>query len=53
VSSKGGDSSLVHGGSRMDKLKVACIFAKVEIVKYVSNMCTVRLQLDLSCNLVG
>jgi hypothetical protein len=22
-------------------------------VRYVSNMCTVRLQLDLSCNLVG
>jgi hypothetical protein len=53
VSSKGGDSSLVHGGLRMDKLKVACKFAKVEIVRYVSNMCTVRLQLDLSYNLVG
>jgi hypothetical protein len=38
VSSKGGNSSLVHGGSRMDKLKVACIFAKVEIVIYVSNV---------------
>jgi hypothetical protein len=37
----------------MNKLKVACIFAEVEIVKYVSNMCTVQLQLDLSSNLVG
>jgi hypothetical protein len=37
----------------MDKLKVVCIFAKVEIVRYVSNMCTVQLQFDLSCILVG
>ena len=34
----------------MDGFKVACIFAKVEFVRYVSNMCTVRLQLELSCN---
>jgi hypothetical protein len=37
----------------MDKLKVACIFTKVEILRYVLNMYTIRLQLDLSCNLVG
>jgi hypothetical protein len=37
----------------MDKLKVVWIFAKVEIVRYVLNMCTIWLQLDLSCNLLG
>ena len=37
----------IHGSSRMDGFKVAGIFAKVEFVGYVSNMCTVRLQLDL------
>jgi hypothetical protein len=44
---------VVHGGLCMDKPKVACIFAKVGIVRYVSKMCTVLLQLELSCNLVG
>ena len=34
----------------MDGLKMTCIFAKVEFVGYVSNMCTVRLRLELSCN---
>ena len=28
---------------------MACIFAKVEFVGYVSNMCTVWLRLELSC----
>ena len=37
----------------MDGLKMTCIFAKVEFVGYVSNMCTVRLRLELSCNMVG
>ena len=37
----------------MDGFKVACIFAKVEFVRYVSNMCTIRLRLKLSCNMVG
>jgi hypothetical protein len=38
----------VHGGSCMNDFKMACIFAKVEFVRYVSNMCTidyVRLEL--------
>jgi len=30
----------VHGGSCIDDVKMACIFAKVEFVRYVSNMCT-------------
>ena len=47
---KGGNSSLVHRGSSMNGFKVACIFAKVEFVGYVSNMCTVWLRLELSCN---
>ena len=33
----------------MDSFKVPCIFTKVEFVGYVSNMCTVRLRLELSC----
>ena len=33
----------------MDGFKVACIFAKLEFVGYVSNICTVRLRLKLSC----
>ena len=37
----------------MDDFKVACIFVKVEFVGYMSNMCTVRLRLELSCNMVG
>ena len=37
----------------MDGFKVACIFAKVEFVGYVSNKCTIRLRLELSCNMVG
>ena len=37
----------------MDGFKVACIFAKVEFVRYMSNMCTVRLLLELSCIMVG
>ena len=37
----------VHGSSCMDGFKVAGIFAKVEFVRYVSNMCMIRLQLDL------
>ena len=53
VATKGDDSSSVQGGSSMDGFKVACIFAKVEFVEYVSNMCTVRLRLELSYNLVG
>jgi hypothetical protein len=34
----------------MDGFKVAYIFAKVEFVRYISNMCTVRLRLKLSFN---
>jgi len=34
----------------MDGFKVVCIFAKVEFVGYVSNMCTIRLRLELCCN---
>jgi hypothetical protein len=33
-----------------DDFKVVSIFIKVEFVRYMSNMCTVRLRLDLSCN---
>ena len=37
----------------MDGFKLACIFAKVEFVEYVSNMCTVRLRLELSYGRLG
>jgi hypothetical protein len=33
----------------MDGFKMACIFAKVEFVRYVSNMCTILVTLNLSC----
>ena len=33
----------------MEASKLACIFVKVEFVRFVPNMCTVRLRLDLSC----
>jgi len=33
----------------MDYFKMACIFTKVEFVRYVSNMCTVLVTLHLSC----
>jgi len=31
----------------MDDLRVACIFAKVEFVRYESNMCTVMIMIGL------
>ena len=36
----------VHEDSHVDDFKVADIFAKVEFIRYVSNMCTGRLQPD-------
>ena len=45
-------TQVLYTGSSMDSFKVACIFTKVEFIGYVSNMCIVWLQLDLSCNLV-
>jgi len=33
----------------MDDFKMACIFAKVEFVRYVFNICTVLVTLDMSC----
>jgi len=48
-SCEGNNSVRVHGGSCMDDFKMACIFSKVEFVRYVSNMCTVLVTLHLSC----
>lgn len=39
----------VHGGSRMDNFKMACISSKMRFVRYVMNMCTVWLCYELSC----
>jgi hypothetical protein len=49
VSSKGGGSSPVHGGSHINGFKMVCIFAKVEFVRicveYVYESVTIK---DLS-----
>ena len=37
----------------MDNFKVECIFANVEFVGYMSNMCTVQLRLELSYGRLG
>jgi hypothetical protein len=48
-SCEGNNSVQVQGDSCMDDFNMACIFAKVEFVRYVSNMCTIWLCYDLSC----
>jgi len=39
----------VHGGSCMDGFKMACIFAKVELVRHVCRICVQLVTLDLNC----